>query len=224
MNILATALIRDFPADKYPELYPIYRVKNYTLNDIKQGNRNPLLYGKSAAENGVDGLKTGYTEESGYGLIGSAVKNNMRVVMVLNGMASKKERSTESARLMDYIQREFKNYRFFASGDKVDEADIWLGQSAKIGLLAEKEVSRVLSRSERMKTEISVSWINPVPAPVTQGQKLGEVSITIDGKTVDKIGLMADRNVDQLGMFDRLGAALSYLVLGASNSPASAPQ
>ena len=224
LNILATALIRDFPTDKYPELYPIYSVKSYTLNDIKQGNRNPLLYGKSAAENGVDGLKTGYTEESGYGLIGSAVKNNMRVVMVLNGMESKKERSTESARLMDYIQREFKNYRFFASGDKVDEADIWLGQSAKIGLLAEKEVSRVLSRSERMKTEISVSWVNPVPAPVTQGQKLGEVSITIDGKTVDKIGLMADRDVDQLGMFDRLGAALSYLILGASNSPASVPQ
>ncbi|MEC7245456.1 MAG: D-alanyl-D-alanine carboxypeptidase family protein [Pseudomonadota bacterium] len=224
LNILATALIRDFPTDKYPELYPIYSVKSYTLNDIKQGNRNPLLYGKSAAENGVDGLKTGYTEESGYGLIGSAVKNNMRVVMVLNGMASKKERSTESARLMDYIQREFKNYRFFASGDKVDEADIWLGQSAKIGLRAENEVSRVLSRSERMKTEISVSWVNPVPAPVTQGQKLGEVSITIDGKIVDKIGLMADRDVDQLGMFDRLGAALSYLVLGASNSPASAPQ
>lgn len=224
LNILATALIRDFPADKYPELYPIYSVKSYTLNDIKQGNRNPLLYGKSAAENGVDGLKTGYTEESGYGLIGSAVKNNMRVVMVLNGMESKKERSTESARLMDYIQREFKNYRFFASGDKVDEVDIWLGQSAKIGLLAEKEVSRVLSRSERMKTEITVSWVNPVPAPVTQGQKLGEVSITIDGKTVDKIGLMADRDVDQLGMFDRLGAALSYLILGASSSPASAPQ
>ena len=63
-----------------------------------------------------------------------------------------------------------------------------------------------------------------MPAPVTQGQKLGELSITIDGKTVDKIGLMADRDVEQLGMFDRLGAALSYLVLGASNSPASAPQ
>ena len=224
LNILATALIRDFPIDKYPDLYPIYSVKNYTLNDIKQGNRNPLLYGRSAADNGVDGLKTGYTEESGYGLIGSAIKNDMRVVMVLNGMESKKERSTESARLMEYIQREFKNYRFFASGDKVDEADIWLGQSAKIGLLAEKEVSRVLSRSERMKTEIGVSWINPVPAPIQRGQKIGEVSISIDGKTVDKIGLMADRDVKQLGMFERLGAALSYLVLGASNAPGSAAQ
>ena len=224
LNILATALIRDFPTDKYPDLYPIYSVKNYTLNDIKQGNRNPLLYGKSAAENGVDGLKTGYTEESGYGLIGSAVKNDMRVVMVLNGMESKKERSTESARLMEYIQREFKNYRFFASGDKVDEADIWLGQSAKIGLLAEKEVSRVLSRSERMKTEIGVSWINPVPAPIQRGQKIGEVSISIEGKTVDKIGLMADRDVKQLGMFERLGAALSYLILGASSAPGSTAQ
>ncbi len=224
LNILATALIRDFPTDKYPDLYPIYSVKNYTLNDIKQGNRNPLLYGRSAADNGVDGLKTGYTEESGYGLIGSAIKNDMRVVMVLNGMESKKERSTESARLMEYIQREFKNYRFFASGDKVDEADIWLGQSAKIGLLAEKEVSRVLSRSERMKTEIGVSWINPVPAPIQRGQKIGEVSISIDGKTVDKIGLMADRDVKQLGMFERLGAALSYLILGASSAPGSTAQ
>lgn len=224
LNILATALIRDFPPDQYPDLYPIFKVKTYTLNDIKQGNRNPLLYGKSAAENGVDGLKTGYTEESGYGLAASAVKNGMRVVMVLNGMRSKKERSTESARLMEFIMREYKNYEFFASGDKVDEADIWLGQTAKIGLVAEKEVSRVLSRAERLKTEIGVSWVNPVSAPITRGQKIGEVSVRVDGKTVDTIALLADRDVEQLGMFDRLGAALSYLILGASNLPDSQQQ
>jgi len=224
LNILATALIRDFPPDQYPDLYPIFKVKTYTLNDIKQGNRNPLLYGKSAAENGVDGLKTGYTEESGYGLAASAVKNGMRVVMVLNGMRSKKERSTESARLMEFIMREYKNYTFFASGDKVDEADIWLGQAAKMGLVAEKEVSRVLSRAERLKTEIGVSWVNPVSAPITRGQKIGEISVRVDGKTVDKIDLLADRDVEQLGMFDRLGAALSYLILGASNAPASQQQ
>ena len=224
LNILATAIIRDFPPEQYPDLYPIFKVKTYTLNDIKQGNRNPLLYGKSAAENGVDGLKTGYTEESGYGLAASAVKNGMRVVMVLNGMRSKKERSTESARLMEFIMREYKNYTFFASGDKVDEADIWLGQAAKIGLVAEKEVSRVLSRAERLKTEIGVSWVNPVSAPITRGQKIGEISVRVDGKTVDKIDLLADRDVEQLGMFDRLGAALSYLILGASNAPASQQQ
>ena len=221
LNILATALIRDFPPETYPELYPIFKVKAYTLNDIKQGNRNPLLYGKSATENGVDGLKTGYTEESGYGLTASAEKNGMRVVMVLNGMKSKKERSSESARLMDFILREFKNYKFFASGTKVDEADVWLGRASKVGLVAEGDVSRVLSRAERMKTEIVVSWMNPVSAPIQKGQKIGELALRMDGKIVDKVALAADRDVAQLGMFDRLGAALSYLVLGASSMPDS---
>jgi D-alanyl-D-alanine carboxypeptidase (penicillin-binding protein 5/6) len=221
LNILATALIRDFPPETYPELYPIFKVKSYTLNDIKQGNRNPLLYGKSAAENGVDGLKTGYTDESGYGLTASAEKNGLRVVMVLNGMKSKKERSSESARLMDFILREFKNYKFFASGTKVDEADVWLGRAGKVGLVAEGDVSRVLSRAERMKTEIVVSWMNPVSAPIQKGQKIGELAVRIDGKIVDKIALAADRDVEQLGMFDRLGAAFSYLILGASSVPDS---
>ncbi|MBL6777681.1 MAG: D-alanyl-D-alanine carboxypeptidase [Alphaproteobacteria bacterium] len=221
LNILATALIRDFPPETYPELYPIFKVKTYTLNDIKQGNRNPLLYGKRATENGVDGLKTGYTEESGYGLTASAEKNGMRVVMVLNGMKSKKERSSESARLMDFILREFKNYKFFASGTKVDEADVWLGRASKVGLVAEGDVSRVLSRAERMKTEIVVSWMNPVSAPIQKGQKIGELALRMDGKIVDKVALAADRDVAQLGMFDRLGAALSYLVLGASSMPDS---
>ena len=221
LNILATALIRDFPPETYPELYPIFKVKSYTLNDIKQGNRNPLLYGKSAAENGVDGLKTGYTDESGYGLTASAEKNGLRVVMVLNGMKSKKERSSESARLMDFILREFKNYKFFASGTKVDEADVWLGRAGKVGLVAEGDVGRVLSRAERMKTEIVVSWMNPVSAPIQKGQKIGELAVRIDGKIMDKIALAAERDVEQLGMFDRLGAALSYLILGASSAPDS---
>jgi len=221
LNILATALIRDFPPETYPKLYPIFKVKSYTLNDIKQGNRNPLLYGKSAAENGVDGLKTGYTDESGYGLTTSAEKNGLRVVMVLNGMKSKKERSSESARLMDFILREFKNYKFFASGTKVDEADVWLGRAGKVGLVAEGDVGRVLSRAERMKTEIVVSWMNPVSAPIQKGQKIGELAVRIDGKIMDKIALAAERDVEQLGMFDRLGAALSYLILGASSAPDS---
>jgi D-alanyl-D-alanine carboxypeptidase (penicillin-binding protein 5/6) len=141
--------------------------------------------------------------------------------MVLNGMKSKKERSSESARLMDFILREFKNYKFFASGTKVDEADVWLGRAGKVGLVAEGDVSRVLSRAERMKTEIVVSWMNPVSAPIQKGQKIGELAVRIDGKIVDKIALAADRDVEQLGMFDRLGAAFSYLILGASSVPDS---
>ena len=222
LGILATALIRDFPVETYPDLYPIFGKKTYTLNKIKQGNRNPLLYGKSAANSGVDGLKTGYTSESGYGLVASAERDGQRVIMVLNGMASKKERSSESRRLMDFIFREYRNYNFFASGEVIDQAEVWLGEARHVSLVLEEGVSKVLSRSERAKTELSVSWSGPVPAPVSKGQKIGELILKTDGQITDRLPLLAAEDVSQLGMLDRIGEALKYLIFGAPIQPAPA--
>ncbi|MEC7208115.1 MAG: D-alanyl-D-alanine carboxypeptidase family protein [Pseudomonadota bacterium] len=215
LGILATAMIRNFPAETYPDLYPIYRKKTYTLNKIKQGNRNPLLYGKSAANNGVDGLKTGYTSESGYGLVASAERDGQRVIMVLNGMKSKKERSSESRRLMDFIFREYRNYNFFTAGEVIDQVEVWLGEARHVSLVLEDGFSKVLSRSERAKTELSVNWSGPVPAPITKGQKIGELVIKTDGEVTDILPLLAAENVRQLGMLDRIGEALKYLIFGA---------
>ncbi|HCD63627.1 MAG TPA: D-alanyl-D-alanine carboxypeptidase [Alphaproteobacteria bacterium] len=215
LGILATAMIRNFPAETYPDLYPIYEKKTYTLNKIKQGNRNPLLYGKSAANNGVDGLKTGYTSESGYGLVASAERDGQRVIMVLNGMKSKKERSSESRRLMDFIFREYRNYNFFTAGEVIDQAEVWLGEARHVSLVLEDGFSKVLSRSERAKTELSVNWSGPVPAPITKGQKIGELVIKTEGKTTDTVPLLAAEDVRQLGMLDRIGEALKYLIFGA---------
>lgn len=215
LSILATAMIRNFPAETYPDLYPIYGKKTYTLNKIKQGNRNPLLYGKSAANNGVDGLKTGYTSESGYGLVASAERDGQRVIMVLNGMKSKKERSSESRRLMDFIFREYRNYNFFTAGEVIDQAEVWLGEARHVSLVLEDGFSKVLSRSERAKTELSVNWSGPVPAPITKGQKIGELVIKTEGKTTDTVPLLAAEDVRQLGMLDRIGEALKYLIFGA---------
>ena len=215
LGILATAMIRNFPAETYPDLYPIYEKKTYTLNKIKQGNRNPLLYGKSAANNGVDGLKTGYTSESGYGLVASAERDGQRVIMVLNGMKSKKERSSESRRLMDFIFREYRNYNFFTAGEVIDQAEVWLGDARHVSLVLEDGFSKVLSRSERAKTELSVNWSGPVPAPITKGQKIGELVIKTEGKTTDTVPLLAAEDVRQLGMLDRIGEALKYLIFGA---------
>ena len=215
LGILATAMIRNFPAETYPDLYPIYEKKTYTLNKIKQGNRNPLLYGKSAANNGVDGLKTGYTSESGYGLVASAERDGQRVIMVLNGMKSKKERSSESRRLMDFIFREYRNYNFFTAGEVIDQAEVWLGETRHVSLVLENGFSKVLSRSERAKTELSVNWSGPVPAPITKGQKIGELVIKTEGKTTDTVPLLAAEDVRQLGMLDRIGEALKYLIFGA---------
>ena len=210
LNILATALIREFPADKYPELYPMFAEKDFTYNGIKQGNRNPLIYGTQ----GADGLKTGHTAESGYGLVGSAHRDGQRVVMVLNGMKSMKQRSSESRRLIDLMFREFKLYRFYDKGQPVDRANVWLGTKNKIDLVLEEPLHLVMARSDRRKMKVSVNWNDPVPAPITAGQAIGTLVLELpSGKTT--YPLLAAENVDGLGMFDRVGEALKYLIFGA---------
>ncbi len=210
LNILATALIREFPADKYPELYPMFAEKDFTYNGIKQGNRNPLVYGTQ----GADGLKTGHTAESGYGLVGSAHRDGQRVVMVLNGMKSMKQRSSESRRLINLMFREFKLYRFYDKDQPVDRANVWLGAKNKIDLVLEEPLHLVMARSDRRKMKVSVNWNDPVPAPITAGQAIGTLVLELpSGKTT--YPLLAAENVDGLGMFDRVGEALKYLIFGA---------
>ena len=210
LNILATALIREFPANKYPELYPMFAEKDFTYNGIKQGNRNPLVYGTQ----GADGLKTGHTAESGYGLVGSAHRDGQRVVMVLNGMKSMKQRSSESRRLIDLMFREFKLYRFYDKGQPVDRANVWLGTKNKIDLVLEEPLHLVMARSDRRKMKVSVNWNDPVPAPIAAGQAIGTLVLELpSGKTT--YPLLAAENVDGLGMFDRVGEALRYLIFGA---------
>lgn len=211
LNILATALIRDFPVDEYPELYPMFAEKNFTYNGIKQGNRNPLVYGTQ----GADGLKTGHTEESGYGLVGSAIRDGQRVIMVLNGMQSMKQRSSESRRLMDLMFREYKLYRFYGQNEAVDRANVWLGTQSKIDLVLKEPLELVLARSDRRKLKVSVQWTDPVPAPIRAGQTVGTLVLELpSGKT--SYELLAARDVAALGMFDRVGEALKYLIFGAS--------
>lgn len=210
LNILSSALISRFPIDEYPDLYPMFKKKRFEYNGIDQPNRNPLVYGTV----GADGLKTGHTKESGYGVVGSAIREGQRVVMVLNGMTSMKQRSAESRRLMDLTFREFKQYRFFEANETVDVANVWLGNMPSVDLVLADPLHRVLSRDERRHLKMSVNWIDPVSAPITKGQKLGV--LTIEGKSSsEKIDLLAANDVKELGVFDRIGAAFKYLIFGA---------
>ncbi|MEC8538441.1 MAG: D-alanyl-D-alanine carboxypeptidase family protein [Pseudomonadota bacterium] len=210
LNILATALIRDFPSQDFPGLYPMFAEKTFTYNGIKQGNRNPLVYGTQ----GADGLKTGHTEESGYGLVGSALREGQRVVMVLNGMTSMKQRSSESRRLMDLMFREFRQYRFFDKGQAVDRAAVWLGSEARVDLVLEEPLHLVLSRTDRRRMKMSVQWNDPVPAPIKAGQKIGTLTLDFPDRTMS-YDLTAAKDVAELGMFDRVGEALKFLIFGA---------
>ena len=211
LNILTTELIKRFPVDSYPDLYPIFAKREFTYNKISQPNRNPLVYGTK----GADGLKTGHTEESGYGLVGSAVRDGQRVVMVLNGMDSMKQRSTESRRLIDLIFREYKSYEFFKQGQPVDQANVWLGTAPQVDLVLDAPLKMVLSRKDRQAMEISLQWLDPVPAPIRAGDQIGTLVVTLPDE-VTKMPLRAAQNVDTLGLFNRIGAAVKYLIYGAS--------
>ena len=216
LNVLATALIKNFPADKFPELYPMFKIKNFTYNDIKQGNRNPLIYKEESA----DGLKTGHTEESGYGLVGSALRGNQRIIMVLNGMASKNERAQESRRLMDFMFREFKQYEFFDKDQEVETANVWLGNRPTIKLLADQDVYKTMSRKERRDLKVSLNWEDPVPAPITKGQQIGTITLTYEDKR-EEYPLVSAEDVAALGFFDRITEAVKYLIFGSPFQPAN---
>ena len=217
LNIMTSELIRRFPANKYPNLYPIFAEREYTYNKISQPNRNPLIY-RSA---GADGLKTGYTKESGYGLVGSAERDGQRVIMVLNGMTSMKQRSAEARRLMDLMFREFKIYRFFDKGQPVDQANVWLGNATKIDLVLDEPLHLLLSYQERRDLKLSVQWLDPVPAPILAGDQLGTLTVDINGDS-RKLVLRAGQDIPVLGMFDRVSAAIKYLIFGASVTPSIA--
>ena len=188
----------------------MFAKREFTYNKIKQPNRNPLVYGMA----GGDGLKTGHTEESGYGLVGSAVRNGRRVVMVLNGMDSIKQRSNESRRLMDLIFREYQSYEFFKQGQPVDQANVWLGTASQVDLVLDAPLKMVLSRKDRQAMKISLQWLDPVPAPIRAGDQIGILVLSLPEEVI-QLPLRAAQNVDTLGLFNRIAAALKYLVFGA---------
>jgi len=197
---------------EYPEQYAIFSEKTFTYNKIRQGNRNPLIYRYT----GADGLKTGHTEASGYGLVGSAEKNGRRLILVVNGLSSVKQRAQESERLLDWGFREFGNYGMFQAGELVMDAGVWLGSVPTVPLIIEKELTLTLARKARRKMKVSVDIIEPVPAPITKGQRLGALVISgIDMPDI-QIPLLAGADVPRLGMFGRLGAAFGYLAWGAT--------
>lgn len=207
------AKLAQLSAERFPEYYHYYSEKTFVFNGIKQSNRNPLIY----KDMGADGLKTGHTEESGYGLTASAVRDGRRLVLVVNGLASKKMRSTESERLLEWGFREFGNYALFQGGDVVTDADVWLGQKPSVALLIENDLTLTLPKKARRDMKVKVSFEGPVPAPVAKGQRLGTLRITAPEFETLEIPLVAGDAVEQLGLMGRLGAALDYILWGSSH-------
>jgi serine-type D-Ala-D-Ala carboxypeptidase (penicillin-binding protein 5/6) len=203
---LARRIITDFP-----EYYHYDAEKEFTYNGIRQGNRNPLLY----KDIGADGLKTGHTEEAGYGLTASVVRDNRRIIMVLTGMKSMKERAQESERLIEWAFREFGGYTLFKAGETVEEADTWLGAESKVPLTLEEDAVVSVLRRHRKNMEVHVNYAKPVAAPIAKGQKLGKLVVSVPDMAPQEFDLIAAKDVEKLGVLGRMGAAASYLIFGA---------
>ena len=161
---LSRHLIQDFP-----QFYRYESEKEFTFNGIKQGNRNPLLY----KDLGADGIKTGHTEEAGYGLVGSAVRNGRRVIFVLSGMQSLKERGQESERVLDWAYREFADYPVARAGETIDEAPVWLGVADKVAVAPQSDAVVTLWPAARKDLKVSAVYDGTVKAPVAKGQVVG---------------------------------------------------
>jgi D-alanyl-D-alanine carboxypeptidase (penicillin-binding protein 5/6) len=202
---LAAATIRNFP-----NLYKYYSELEFTFSKIKQGNRNPLLYKNT----GADGLKTGHTESAGYGLTASAKRGDQRLVLVAHGMGSMRERAAESTRLLDWAFREFASYPLFKGGEKVSDADVWLGDKETVPLMIEDDLTAVMKRGSRKDLKVAVQLQEPVAAPVAKGTEVGTLVVTApDMQTIER-PLLAAEDVGPLGMVGRFKAALSYLIWG----------
>jgi D-alanyl-D-alanine carboxypeptidase (penicillin-binding protein 5/6) len=208
LSILAHRIIVDFP-----EYYHYDSEKNFTYNGIKQGNRNPLLY----KDLGADGMKTGHTEEAGYCLTGSAIRNGRRVIMVLAGMPTMKARITESERLLEWAYREFDDYRLVKAGDAIDEAPVWLGTEAKVPVTVAKDIVVTLPRRARHDMKVTAVYEGAMKAPVAPGQPAGKLVVSAPQMAAMEFPLVAAKPVPRLGAFGRMAAAAGYLLWGSRN-------
>jgi D-alanyl-D-alanine carboxypeptidase (penicillin-binding protein 5/6) len=211
LALIAGRLIKDFP-----DFYPLFKEKEFAYNNIRQMNRNPLLY----KDIGVDGLKTGKTEVGGYGLVASAVRGHQRLIMVVNGLETMKDRSQESEALISWGFRNFLSLKLFKAGEAVLRAPVWLGTSAEIAMTTSKDIYFTLPKSRLRDLKVEVNYLTPVPTPIKVGQVIGTLRVQCPKIAPLEIPLIATQEVLQANFLTRIRAAIYYLVWGHNNEKA----
>ncbi|WP_375319276.1 D-alanyl-D-alanine carboxypeptidase family protein [Candidatus Tisiphia endosymbiont of Oplodontha viridula] len=204
---LSRALIKN-----HPEFYHIYSKKYFTFGKdqkgqpITQGNRNLLLY----KDIGCDGIKTGFTDNAGYGMVVSCIDDGRRYIMVVNGLSSMKKRADESIILLNWIKQNFIHKKFYAKGDIIEEAQVWLGVKDKVQLVVAEELSMVVPRSNQEKVDIKISIPSTLSAPLKAGDIIGKVSVTVDNDA-QEIAILAKESIDKVGFLKRVACYFNYL-------------
>lgn len=209
---LAVATIRDHPA-LYQKFYPVAQYSwkpDDRQADIKQDNRNPLL----GHVVGADGLKTGHTDEAGYGFTGSAERNGQRLVMVVTGLDSKAQRQAESIKLMEWGFRTFQRYKLFEAGTVIDQIPVWLGAAPKVAAVAEKTAAVSMTRFAHKDMVVKIVYDKPLKAPVKKGMPVAQLVVSAPATPTQYIPLVAKEDVASVGGFGKIGWLLNHWLLG----------
>lgn len=204
--ILSRHIITDFP-----EYYHYFSEIDFTWHGIKQGNRNPLLYRTGS---GVDGLKTGHTDEAGFGVAASAVRDERRIIMVVHGLSDMQERADEAGQLLDWAFRETGNYTVASKGAVLAEAPVEYGATQNVPLTIAQNLVLTLPKADRQKVVAKAVVSTPIIAPLAAGQELGKLVVTVPNMPDFTYPLVAAQDVPKMSLTSRIFTNLNRLVFG----------
>jgi D-alanyl-D-alanine carboxypeptidase (penicillin-binding protein 5/6) len=222
MSAYDLATMTRYIISTYPEYFHFYSEKEFTWQAgtglpsdgdkkvISQGNRNPLLYATPPG----DGMKTGHTNEAGYCLTGTEKRGDQRMIMVVTGLESEKQRAAEAVRFMDAAFKEFRRLDIFAPGAVITDAEVWNGEAPSVGLTIAEPLRLYLTPEARQGLKISYSFTAPIKAPVEQGQALGSLKIEIPGRETRTVPLIAASAVAETGLIGRISNAVGLELFG----------
>ncbi len=209
LAVLAERTIND-----HPDYYGIYSEKVFTFNGIEQPNRNRLLWRDAT----VDGLKTGHTNEAGYCLVASAKKDGMRLISVVLGTRSEEARARETQKLLNYGFRYFETMSLYEAGAELTRNPLWKGLQDQVSLGVLEDIVITVPRGSRKLVEAKLEVDSIIEAPVTQGQELGQLKITLNGETLVEKPLLALKAVEEAGFFARLWDSIKLFFIGLFGS------
>jgi D-alanyl-D-alanine carboxypeptidase (penicillin-binding protein 5/6) len=212
MTARELAILARFLIYTYPEYYHFFGQRDFTFNKHTFNNRNPLIF---AQDLGVDGLKTGYIEEAGYGLVASAKRGDQRLILVVNGLNTKQEREGEPRRLIEWGFKNFKPFRLFDEGQKVSDALVWGGTQHYVPLVGDGNINIILPATASGKVNASIVYQGPIKAPIRKGDRLAVLRITsTESSATNDIPLYAGDDIEQSNFAMRGIDSLLVLAFG----------
>jgi len=199
----------------YPDEYKYFSEKEFTWDrtggePITQGNRNPLLYKNF----GVDGIKTGYLAVEKYSLASSLYVNGRRLIAVGSGFDTKKDRSTESAKLLRWGLSKFDLIEIAKANSVVETLDVWLGKKNLVGVYTKEDIYKTIPKARKKHLKVSINYNGPIQAPITKDEVLGKLIVSYKGEMIEEYDLLAFENIKKLNLFSRLIRSVNFLIWG----------